>query len=72
VNAELMPLCRMVEPRSVRHERTLVPDAAGTRIVDHLTVEPRLALTQPVTKWMVGHIFDHRHRRLNSLFALTR
>jgi ligand-binding SRPBCC domain-containing protein len=126
VNAELMPLCRMVEPRVARgrtldswtpgeraacwllaggivpfdrhllgiervepgvgfveesttwlqrrwrHERILTPVGAGTRVIDHLTVEPRLALAEPATRWMVGRIFDHRHRRLSHLFGANR
>ena len=56
--------------RRWRHERTLVDRPhGGTEVVDHLTIEPRIALARPVTAWTVGRIFDHRHRRLVRRFG---
>jgi len=123
VNYELMPLCRMREPRALRgrsleswepgeravcwllaggilpfdrhalglesvdpgvgfveesttwlqrrwrHERTLTPEGDGTRITDHLTIEPRFPRADSSTGWVVGRLFDHRHRRLRKRFG---
>lgn len=57
----------MLSMRLWRHERTLEPDAGGTIVTDHLTVEPRLAT--PLIRWFVRTIFTHRHAVLQRHFG---
>lgn len=55
--------------RRWRHERTLAPAGIGTRVTDRVTVEPRLFLARPLTRFVVGRVFRHRHVRLLSRFG---
>ncbi len=50
--------------RRWRHERTLEVTPDGTRVTDHLTIEPRVGAVAPVVGRLVGALFTHRHRRL--------
>ena len=45
-----------------RHERRIVPSAAGCTIRDHITFEPRMAAS--FTAWFMRKVFKHRHRVL--------
>lgn len=55
--------------RRWRHVRTLEAVDGGTRVTDHVTAEPRVALVAPIVERVVGALFTHRHRRLNQRFA---
>lgn len=54
-----------------RHDRRIVPTANGSRIIDHLTFQPKSATG--VTAWFIRTVFHHRHkvirRRLNEFCA---
>jgi hypothetical protein len=53
--------------RRWRHERTLADSPGGGRVVsDHLTIEPRIAITAPLERRIVRAVFDHRHARLRA------
>jgi ligand-binding SRPBCC domain-containing protein len=43
-----------------RHDRRIVPTAQGSRIVDHLTFEPRWA--RGITTRFIHAVFKHRHK----------
>ena len=49
---------------SWRHERTLEPVGESTRVVDRVTVAPRVRLLLPIVRRIVGLVFSHRHRVL--------
>lgn len=55
--------------RRWRHERTLTPAGEGTRVVDRLTIVPRMRFAAPLAAVVVGRIFEHRHRRLRHRFG---
>jgi ligand-binding SRPBCC domain-containing protein len=55
--------------RRWRHERSLAPADGGTIVVDEVTVVPRVSAAVPVTRWAVGRVFGHRHRRLRRRFG---
>lgn len=56
--------------RRWRHERTLEPAAGGrTTVTDRLAVEPRVGLSAPITRRVVGWLFTRRHHRLRSRFV---
>lgn len=58
--------------RRWRHERRLADAPEGCTVVsDRLVVVPRLALAEPLTRWVVGVVFRHRHRRLVARFGRT-
>ncbi len=50
-----------------RHERTIDPTPAGSRIVDRLGFEPRFAA--PLVKGLVTALFRNRHRVLRRTFG---
>lgn len=52
-----------------RHERTLSPEAGGTRLTDRLTFEPRLPGVGPVAERLVKAVFRHRHEVLRRRFG---
>jgi ligand-binding SRPBCC domain-containing protein len=43
-----------------RHDRKIVPTNGGSRIVDHLTFEPKRV--KGVTVWFIKTVFKHRHK----------
>lgn len=51
------------------HTRTLTPLDGGTRVTDHLEVQPRVAITAPLTARIVRALFAHRHRQLRAHFG---
>lgn len=51
------------------HRRRVLADPAGSRVVDELEFEPRLALMAAGLKWFVALLFRHRHRRLRARFG---
>ncbi len=54
------------------HERRLADaPGGGTMVSDRLVVVPRMALAAPLTRWVVGVVFRHRHRRLLARFGGT-
>jgi hypothetical protein len=55
--------------RRWRHERRLREAVGGCVVTDHLTVEPRLPMTQPAVGMLVRWLFSHRHRRLRRRFG---
>ena len=55
--------------RRWRHERRLRDAVGGCVVTDHLAVEPRLPMTQPVVRAAVPWLFRHRHRRLRRRFG---
>ena len=55
--------------RRWRHERRLRDAVSGCVVTDHLVVEPRLRMTQPVVGAAVRRLFSHRHRRLRRRFG---
>lgn len=56
--------------RRWRHERRLVDaPGGGTAVSDRLVVVPRVGVAAPLTRWVVGVIFRHRHRRLVARFG---
>lgn len=70
--AELDPGRRFLETSTMfsmrrwEHERTLSADAAGCRLSDRVTFEPRLAVPglAPLLTRVLAAFFAHRHRRL--------
>jgi ligand-binding SRPBCC domain-containing protein len=46
--------------KSWRHDRKVEPTNGGSRIVDHLTFEPRWI--RGVTAWFINTVFKHRHK----------
>ncbi|MFW0787611.1 hypothetical protein AAFP35_24205 [Gordonia sp. CPCC 206044] len=76
--AELEPGRGFVEVSSMasmriwRHERTLTERGTdGTEVIDRLRFTPRLLLrpASPLLEWFIGHLFEHRHRRLAKYFS---
>jgi ligand-binding SRPBCC domain-containing protein len=55
--------------RSWRHERSLEPAGAGTRVSDHLTFQPRVGVMAPILRRVIELTFAHRHRRLAARFG---
>jgi hypothetical protein len=55
--------------RRWRHQRRLADLPGGCRVEDHLVVQPRLRLAEPLVRLIVGAVFRHRHRRLASRFG---
>ncbi len=56
--------------RRWRHERRLADaPGGGTVVSDRLVIVPRLAFAAPLTRWVVGVVFRHRHRRLLARFG---
>lgn len=55
--------------RRWRHRRTVRATAAGCEVHDRLEVEPRVPGAGAVTRWLVGRIFDRRHRYLVATFG---
>ena len=45
-----------------RHERRIVPTPRGSKITDHLTFEPKLAVR--ITAWFIRTLFRQRHKVL--------
>jgi len=45
-----------------RHERRIVPTSNGSRVIDHLTFQPKWATG--VTAWFIRTAFRHRHKVL--------
>jgi len=43
-----------------RHERRIVPISNGSRIIDHLTFQPKLA--PRIVAWFISAFFNRRHR----------
>jgi ligand-binding SRPBCC domain-containing protein len=52
-----------------RHERTIAPLESGSVVKDTVTFAPPFAFLAPVTGWLVGLFFAHRHRRLRAMFG---
>ena len=50
-----------------RHERTIVPEGDGCRLVDRLTFEPRFL--DGLTLRFIRFIFKHRHARLQQFMG---
>ena len=59
----------MLSARVWEHKRTLVADGEGTRVIDELAFEPRVALFGPVLRALVPRVFRHRHKRLRRYFS---
>jgi ligand-binding SRPBCC domain-containing protein len=60
----------MLSMRVWEHERTLELDgAAGCRVRDRLSFEPRLPGMGPLLERIVRATFSHRHRRLRRRFG---
>ena len=57
----------MLSMRLWRHERTVEPIGAGSRLADVLTFEPRFA-TALVT-WFIRRVFTHRHAILRKYLS---
>ncbi len=56
--------------RGWRHRREVSPlPTGGCELTDVLEVTPRLPGGGPVTRWLVGRIFDRRHRYLRDRFG---
>jgi hypothetical protein len=58
---------RMGSMRKWRHDRRITPLAAGCRIVDTLTFEPRFCSS--IVAIVVKYVFLHRHRMLRKYLA---
>lgn len=55
--------------RRWRHRRTITPTDPGCVLDDRIEVLPRVPGAGPATRWVVGRIFDRRHRVLTDLFG---
>jgi ligand-binding SRPBCC domain-containing protein len=55
--------------RRWRHRRTVTPTEIGCQLTDRLEVDPRVPGAGPLTRWLVGRIFDRRHRYLVAAFG---
>ena len=55
--------------REWRHDRSVTPDGDGCILTDRVKVLPRLPFLAAPTRWIVGRIFAHRHKRLRQLFG---
>lgn len=55
--------------RRWRHRRTVEPHGAGCVLTDRLEIVPRLPGAGPLTRWIVGRVFERRHRVLRELFG---
>ena len=55
--------------RRWEHERTLVPDGAGTLVTDRVTFEPRVGSARLIAP-VVAALFRHRHRHLARTFGM--
>jgi hypothetical protein len=55
--------------RRWRHRRTVTPTSTGCELTDRLEVDPRLPGGGPLTRWLVGRVFDRRHRYLVGAFG---
>ena len=51
------------------HRRSIEPTDGGCRLTDRIACTPRLRVAEPLTRWVVRAVFDHRHQRLRSLFG---
>jgi ligand-binding SRPBCC domain-containing protein len=60
---------RMLSMRVWEHERRLQPVAAGCRVVDRLSFEPRLPGMGPLLERFIRLTFRNRHRQLRRQFA---
>jgi ligand-binding SRPBCC domain-containing protein len=61
----------MLSMRRWEHERTLTPCAAGTRVHDRVTLQPRLPIPglAALLARVVDAFFKHRQRRLRRYFG---
>jgi hypothetical protein len=55
--------------RAWRHERIITANGTGSTLTDTLNFEPRISLLGYIIVPVVRFLFQHRHRRLNRLFA---
>lgn len=55
--------------RRWRHRRELTPLPGGCALHDRLEITPRLPGAGRLTAWLVGRIFDRRHRWLRERFG---
>jgi hypothetical protein len=60
---------RSLVNRRWRHRRTVTPTASGCEVTDRLEIDPRVPGSGPLTRWLVGRIFDRRHRYLVETFG---
>lgn len=51
------------------HRRRVRPVGQGCCVTDELAFEPRLGLAAPASRFVVGALFRHRHRRLRARFG---
>jgi ligand-binding SRPBCC domain-containing protein len=61
----------MLSMRRWEHERTLTPCECGTRVLDRVTLEPRLPIPgmAALLARVVDAFFKHRQRRLQAYFT---
>ncbi len=45
-----------------RHERKILPTAIGSKIIDHLTFQPKWG--NSIVAWFIRKLFEHRHNVL--------
>lgn len=55
--------------RRWRHRREVRPRSGGCELTDVVEIEPRIPGSVAVTRRLVGHIFDRRHRVLTDRFG---
>lgn len=55
--------------RRWRHRREVRPTSGGCELTDVVEIEPRSPGTASLTRWIVGRIFDRRHRVLADRFG---
>jgi ligand-binding SRPBCC domain-containing protein len=63
----------MLSMRRWEHERTLTPIADGTRVLDRVTLQPRLPIpgVTLLLARVVDVFFKHRQRRLHAYFTTS-
>ena len=60
---------QMFTQRVWQHEREILPDGDGARIIDRLTVESRIPMLEPIQVPIFRLVFRYRHARIRKLYG---